>query len=143
MEGPYHILKLLSLVDQQRQEVQDNVLPLVQTWAWFAHPEPLLLPLLASSNEEDRNFGFDQILKIRGDSDYGDKKPRARKTPTINMKANSLKDLIYWENEKIHEPIFTCSLSQFELKEILDSPMEVPYYPLHTQSTERAVKQVI
>ena len=82
--------------------------PFVQSGAWFAHSEALLLSLLSSSKGEDRKFGIDQILKIRGDSDDGDKKPRARKTPTINMKSITLIDLINWESERIHlqfEPV--------------------------------------
>ena len=53
-----------------------------------------------------------------------------------------LSKLIDWDKEKIHEPVFTCKLPQSELRKVLDNPLEIPYYPLHSQSTERAVKQV-
>ena len=122
VQGPYHILTLLRLVRQKSQEVQDIVTPYVLTGAWFAHSEPLL----ASSNQKDREFAVAQILKIRGDKDYGDMKVRDRRTPTINMKATKLIDLIDWEKETIHEPVFSSTLSQAELKEILESPMDLP-----------------
>ena len=40
------------------------------------------------------------------------------------------------------EPIFTCSLSRDEVKRFVTLPIEVPNFSIHTQSTERAVKQV-
>ena len=57
------------------------------------------------------------------------------------MEATTLSTLISWELD-IHEPIFTCSLSKDEIKELLETPFPAPYYPLHTQSTERVVQQV-
>ena len=49
--------------------------------------------------------------------------------------------MISWELG-IHEPIFTCSLSKDEIKELVETPFPAPYYPLHTQSTERVVQHV-
>ena len=50
--------------------------------------------------------------------------------------------MIYWAKETIHEPIFTCKLSKKEIQEISETAFVAPNYPLHTQSTERAVKLV-
>ena len=72
----------------------------------------------------------------------GNMAPRPRKTPLLNMEAKTLTEMIDWGKESIHEPVFTCKLSQAEIKNFIKNPMDVPYYPLHTQSTERAVKQV-
>ena len=126
----------------QDKDVREIVTPYIKTGAWFAHPEAVLLSCLGSPKREDRMFGVSQILKIRGESDLGDMKPRARRTPVLNMEATTLTDLIDWDKETIHEPVFSCTLNQAELKRIQDIPMSVPYYTLHTQSTERAVKQV-
>ena len=41
-----------------------------------------------------------------------------------------------------HEPVYTCKLTKGELKEILEKPFDVPKFSIHTQSTERFVKQV-
>ena len=54
------------------KEVGDIVIPYIRSGAWFAHPESVLVSLLASPSFEDREFGVQQILKIRGDSDLGD-----------------------------------------------------------------------
>ena len=51
-------------------------------------------------------------------------------------------ELIDWSNEQILERNFTCNMTKKDLQKVIDYPMEVPYYPLHTQSFERVVKQV-
>ena len=40
------------------------------------------------------------------------------------------------------EQILACDLTKAELEEIRNTPMVVPYYSLHTQGIERAVKEV-
>ena len=45
-----------------------------------------------------------------------------------------------WKGAK--EPVLTCDLTKAELEQFRDTPMDVPYYPLHTQGIERAVKEV-
>ena len=53
----------------------------------------------------------------------------------------TLLELIDW-NEQILEPYLTCNVTKKDLQKVIGSLMEVPYYPLHTQSCERVVKQV-
>ena len=81
------------------------------------------------------------ILKVRGDSEQGDASIRNRKKPTLNFDAVTLLELIDWSNEQILEPNFTCNMTKKDLQKVIDSPMEVTYYPPHTQSCERVVKQ--
>ena len=122
--------------------MKDIVIPYVRLGAWFAHPEAILISLLSSAVSEEREFAVGQILSIRGDSDLGDMSVRARVTPFLNIDATTLIGMIDWNKEKIHEPVFTCKLKKSEIQKVLDTPLEIPYYPLHSQSTERAVKQV-
>ena len=68
---------------------------------------------------------------------------RERKVPsTFNIEATSLTELIDWEREQVTEPVFTSSLSLEEVQNFSHSSMAAPDYPLHSQSCERAVKQV-
>ena len=142
VDGPKHIVTLLRLLRSQPTEVVSIVKPYVQTGAWFSHPEALLLTLLASENKKDRRFAVKKVLELRGEEEFGDMEPRSRRTPKINFEANECKDVINWEKEEIHEPVFSCSLSTAEIKNIIGTPLQVVGYPLHTQSTERAVKLV-
>ena len=141
-DGPYHVLSLLNLVRQQNAIVKHTVEPYIMCGAWFAHSEPVILSLVSSDDPEERNFGVKQILKIRGSEEYGETSPRARRTPTLNMEARNLMELIDWDNEVLHEPVFTCHLSKKEICAFEVAPFKPPYYPNHTQSVERAVKLV-
>ena len=100
----------------------------------------LLIALLPSKKKTERKFAVKKVLEVRGDEELGDTEPRSRLTPKLNFQAKKCQDLIAWDKEVIHEPIFTCSLSKKDIKAIINQPLEPPYYPLHTQSTERAVK---
>ena len=48
--------------------------------------------------------------------------------------------MISWKGA--NKPVLTCDLTKAELEQFRDTPMDVPYYPLHTQGIERAVKEV-
>ena len=51
-----------------------------------------------------------------------------------------LKNIIDWRGSK--EPVLTCKLSKQEILSFKETPMVVPYFCLHTQGIERAVKEV-
>ena len=100
------------------------------------------MSLLSSTVEEDRVFAINKILEIRADSTEESVSVRKRKTPTLNFEANSLRELIPWDVNIPYEPIFTCNLSSETIKSFRNLPMEVPHFPIHSQSTERAVQLV-
>ena len=122
--------------------MQTIVTPYVRTGAWYSHSECILLSLLGSQVSEDRQFAVNMILKVRGKQDLGDLSVRSRRMPKLNLKATTLQTMIKWNLKDVHEPVYTCKLSRQELKEILKTPFDVPKYSIHTQSTERCVKQV-
>ena len=94
VNGPHHIITLLRLLSQQSKEVREIVTPYIQSGAWFAHPEAILVSLLASPKSADREFAVSQILKVRGDSDMGDMRRRDRVTPFLRMEATKLIEMI-------------------------------------------------
>ena len=142
LDGPRHILTLLRLLRSQPQKVLEIVSWYVNKGAWFAHSEAILLTMLASTNRLERELAVKKVLSIRGDEEYGNKQPRAWVKPDINFDATTLQGLIDWEDGNIHEPIFSCHLSRQKIKDIADHQLKVDNYPIHTQSTERAVKLV-
>ena len=48
--GVKHIFIAISLVKQQSEEVQKNVVPVVQRNAYFAHPDNVLIAMLADED---------------------------------------------------------------------------------------------
>ena len=72
---------------------------------------------------------------------YRDLSGRPWQTPIINLEAKTLTTLISWDKD-IHEPVFTAKLPRNIIQSFVDTPFSAPYFPSHTQSTERAVRQV-
>ena len=140
LDGPRHVLYELSLFRLQPEHVQVILLPTLQRSAWNSHSESVLQTMICSEDSQERKFAVEKILKLRGKEEYGNTKPRARKLPKLNVKAEKLQDLIDWRAAK--EPVFTCGLTKKEVKDCLVTPLKVPYFPLHTQGIERAIKQV-
>ena len=122
--------------------MRDVVTPFICSGAWFAHSEAIILTLVCSSDRQEREFGVQKILEKRGHDNFGDTTVRPHRTPLIDLQAISLTTLISWDTD-VHEPVFTAKLSTEEVKNLIDTPLTPPYYPSHTQSTERAVRQVL
>ena len=142
VDGPNHTVTSLRILRSQDEKTQEIVKKCVASGAYHAHPENVILSLLASENKEDRIFAIDQIWKLRGSNEFGSMDIRIRKTPNINFNATSLTNLIFWDKIKCYEPVFTCKYSKNELLMFKDSPMIAPDFPIHTQSTERVIQVV-
>ena len=139
VDAPYHILTGLRILKKQPKKVKDAVTFYVRTGAWYAHPECLLLSLLASNTMSDREFAIKQIMKLRGNSEFGDNSLRPRITPKLNLSATSLTKLITWKPGEVQDPSFTCSLSKAEIQGFKEVPYSPPSFSCHTQSTERCL----
>ncbi|KAG7177385.1 hypothetical protein Hamer_G016669, partial [Homarus americanus] len=63
------------------------------------------------------------------------------KIPPINVNATKLSELVDLSLEVL-EPPLTTSLTSQELRNLKETPMQVPKWPSHTQSVERCVKMV-
>ena len=141
--GSSHQVTLIRLWRQQDVRVQEATKPYLLMEAWWAHPEPLLLNLLASDEKSDREFAIQKVLAIRKDSEKGTLCTRDYTVPkSVNLNANGLKDLIAWDQDPITEPVFTALLSNDELRALSETPLCAPGYSCHTQSCERAVQGV-
>ena len=147
IDGPRHILFQLKQLKCQKTEVFAIVIKTVKRSAWFAFSECIIQTLLCSNNEEERKFGVQKILEIRGEGDdntqFGDDSVRSRKTPCIitDKLTDKLTNLIDWK-DSLYEPLLTTSLTTHEIRNYFYQPMVVPDWPCHSQSIERCVKQV-
>ncbi|KAG7154220.1 hypothetical protein Hamer_G029142 [Homarus americanus] len=64
-----------------------------------------------------------------------------KKSSPINVNATKLSELVDLSLEVL-EPPLTTSLTSQELRNLKETPMQVPKWPSHTQSVERCVKMV-
>ena len=130
--GPRHVLYQMQLFKLQSKSVQEILLPTLQRSAWNSHSESVLQTMICSIDRKEREFAVKMILKICGRNKFGCLKVRSRKLPGLNVSAENLEDMIDWKGA--NEPVFTCSLSKDEVKACLEKPLEVPYFPVHTQA---------
>ena len=75
--APYHILTQLRILRTQPKRVQDIVSPYIKSCAYFAHSENLLCALISSQDQYEREFGVQQILKLRKNQKFGDMSNRS------------------------------------------------------------------
>ena len=127
VDAPRHILTALRIFRTQPEEVQAIIKDTLIKGAYHAHSENIILSLLASNIEEERDFAIDKILEIRGPFNKGNPSIRNRVTPELNFNATTLTNLILWEKQA-YEPIFTCKLTSETIKSFKNTPLDVPYY---------------
>ena len=141
-DAPNHIITQLRILGTLPSAINEIVTPYIKLGAWYAHPESVLLSLLASENPEDRYFAVTSILRHREMADKGDMTVRPFRVPDIILEAHTLSELVSWKKTGILEPVFTCSMTKNEIEYIKEVPLTLPPVKIHTQSTERAVKIV-
>ena len=100
----------------------------------MAHPEIILLHLLASDEKAKRQFAVDKILRLRDGAEFGETSNRPFSPPTINWEADAEIDLIDWKKTVITEPIQTGTLSTDEIKALLHSPLILRAFTCNAQS---------
>ena len=140
--GPAHILRTLELLRNQTEEVKNIITSVVHRGAYHAHPEKIMPSMLTSDDAGERSFAVEKILQVRNGSEEGDTSVRKHKTPKLNLGATSVRELINWEGEKVFEPVFTTKLDIDEIKELVNTPLQIQTFSLHTQSCERVVQEV-
>ena len=147
LAGPYHKLREVQIIqkmkrkkDAKSKQVREIAEHFVEKGAWHAHSEHILLSLLASEEEADRQFAIDKIVSIRNGADKGDTSVRPFFPPKLNWNAQSIRELQDWTDA--YEPSITASIPTSELPTFLSVPLKIPKIASHTQSCERAVKEV-
>ena len=159
-DGPLHLYNQvqnmkLHFHGHRNKDILKLLLNTVQTNCYFAHPENILIAMLASQNKDARSQAIKIIMNVRSfPSDYvytvrpfyrpeiqtdADMFSRMSKVRT-DKRTGQFKFLTKshgWMN--ITEPPLTIQLSSEEIHAFKDTPL-VCTYPCHTQATERGVK---
>ena len=139
--GALHFAYLVELAQGLKSGTREIVQKVLCDNPYFAHPENVVIALLADQNEELRRKGVLYILKAREEFDE-DSHPRQFLKPQINLNAKSYDQLIDWEQVQSTEPPLTMKMCKEELLKGLEEPIRLPDYPCHTQSVERTVPVV-
>ncbi|KAG7169208.1 hypothetical protein Hamer_G030767, partial [Homarus americanus] len=130
---------------QREEELCQDVYHFFDRTSCYLWQEAVLQAMLRSQCTNLRTEAVEVILKIRGtlidDDQLGDCSFHSRKVPPINVNATKLSELVDLSLEVL-EPPLTTSLTSQELRNLKETPMQVPKWPSHPQSVERCVKMV-
>lgn len=131
-----NLFRSVELLRDLPVSVQRIVRPVIERNGYWAHPEAILLAMLADTDETVRRQAVSRIVRCREEATD---ELRPYQLPAINFDAENYTQLIDWSQERITEPPLTASLSEHELSSVGES---MPSYPVHTQAVERAVQLV-
>ena len=137
--GSKNLFRGVELLRRQPKKIQEIVRPVMQRNGYWAHPEQLLLAMVADEDEQTRQ---DAIRHINGARQLDMVGVRPFKIPKINFGAVHFTELIDWNKELVTEPPLLSDLSVGELEAIAATPHCVPPYPVHTQAVERVIRTV-
>lgn len=146
-DGPAALFTTMQLINKQPYSVRTVVKPVVQHNGWAAEPGTMLCAMLAAEERDIREKAVMMIKRIRVKPP---KKPRKRvlqgirklEVPTLQWNATTWDQIIDWDKLVVHEPHILERLSLEQLEAAVDTAIEFPKFPLHSQSVERAVKLV-
>lgn len=138
--GARHVYHATQLLQELSNETAAIVKPYISRSAYFAHPENILIAMLADSDISIRSRAVDIILQQRLHAPTRPTAPiRQFKVPPINFDATNYVDLIDWED--IKEPPVTMKLTDDDIANFRILPLTLNYKN-HTQGVERCVKLV-
>ena len=137
--GALNVMRSIELMRNLPGRLQDIIRPVMQRNAYWVHPEAVLLAMVADPDAAVRTRAVELIRRCR---QQPQEDVRPFKLPVINFAATHYTELLDWEKELVTEPPLTANLTDSELQDICDQPLQVAAFPVHTVAVERAVKVV-
>lgn len=140
--GARHLFQTIQKTQSLCEEVQTIVRPVIQRNGYFAHPENILLAMIADDRSHVRELAWRRIKNAR--TTNKNTEVRIFKVPALNFEANDFIEIIDWQNTVITEPPLTQMLTIVEIDSLIVSKetKSIPKYPCHTQAVERHIKLV-
>ena len=138
--GSQNLFNMLTRVKNfPDKKVSKIAVEVVRRNSFFAHPENVILGMLASPDSRIREKGITHILCLREKT----KSTTIRKfvVPQVDIKAKCFHEISDLNDDNLEEPPLTRNLSFNELKSISEAPL-ILKHPCHNQNVERHVKMV-
>ena len=137
--GAKNLFRAVELLRQQPDDIQEIVQDVLKRNAFWAHPEQMLLAMSADDRQPIRE---EAVQLIRSARRHQTEEVRQFRLPGLHFGATCYSKLITWDAETVTEPPLLRDLPDEDLDGILQTPLVVPPYPVHTQAVERAVRVV-
>ena len=137
-EGSKHLWKLIQLSRFLPHEIHSVVDSCIQRNAYFAHPENLVLAMLADENADIRKKACDLILASRNSNSTS---LRKFQLPNINFSAQNYCEIVDWSQLSNADPplLKICDFGEFGNSTWKEKIGKIPN---HSQCVERHVQLV-
>lgn len=148
--GAIHLTNIIKASRFLAPKYLKTVRDTIQTNAFFAHHENVLLAILNDDDQRIRLRGWKKILKIRKNQSENDQ-IRQFRVPLLNFNANHYSQISDWENHANSVPPILRNFNFdandatiFARKKLNEHELgfDIMQVPSHTQAVERCVKIV-
>lgn len=136
--GPKHLFELVQRTRTHANEVFPTVKKYVTYNSFFAHPENMLLAMIADRDKNIRRIGYSKIIDCRKTRTEGLRTFAKPTKKQLNFHSDAYHELLIWDKIKVFEPPFTHQFNVEELTKFMnaDEVISIPEIPLHTQACE-------
>ena len=163
VQGAKNFFNLVHRIQRfPHSKIRSIALKVVQRNAFFAHPENVLLGMLADNEEEIRRLAVNKIHGLRGKSlqhiipngnfkggyiedglntEGNTSNIRLFQVPMINVNARSYHLMVNLNGTEVNQPPVIKHLTDAELEAIRTNPLRLSH-PCHNQHVERHIKLV-
>ena len=143
-DGPKNLYDLYQRIQVfPDSQVKDIATKVVERNAYFAHPENIMLAMLADENEEIRNAAVKKIVFLRNKASESAQSTNIRhfKVPKINPTSKSYHELANLDESDVEEPPLVRHFSLSEIEDLKSMPLQISH-PCHNQAVERHIQLV-
>jgi hypothetical protein len=139
-DGAMHVMMQIELCRYLRPDLLGIVHKVMSQNSYFAHPEAIMVAMLADNRREVRMEGYQKVKKALNLNISR----RVYKKPEILFDATHYSRLVAWTEDDYTLPRPLCHMTTDSVKAaICDLPPPLRLdYPCHTQQVERTVKLV-
>ncbi|KAF0292295.1 hypothetical protein FJT64_009693 [Amphibalanus amphitrite] len=139
-DGAKNFHRSVELLRELPEMIQEVVRPVLQRNGYWAHPEQVLLAMVADG---DAGVRQEAVRHIQAARQRETEDVRPFRLPELNFSASAYTEVISWSPpESVTQPPLLRHLTDEQLQAIEHSPLQLPNYPVHTQAVERAVRTV-
>ena len=143
-DGPKNLYDLYQRIQVfPDSQVKDIATKVVERNAYFAHPENIMLTMLADENEEIRNAAVKKIVFLRNKASEGAQSTNIChfKVPKINPTSKSYHELANLDESDVEEPPLVRHFSLSDMEDLKSMPLQISH-PCHNQVVERHIQLV-
>ena len=141
--GARHLYSCIKLSRSMEKNSRDIIDEVIQTNAYFAHPENILIAMLHDHRLNIRRLALNNIKEARS---VKEERLRRFEVPSLNFSAKEYYNMINWKKCDITEPPLTKAIPIEDLTTFVEEYQEgdepLFKFPAHTQAVERTVKLV-